>query len=166
MTTTLRYLALLLAAILLSACGDLGITGCPFCDEGGSPAPPSPPTHYEVIGYPRAWIDGSATNGSAGYRLTMHVGDTTTLYVVTAASFPQGPFDTLRTVHWTVDSLGNSTAARITVRADGGGKLMAIAPGSVSVRDGSFDGRGAACDVKDIGYDATSSVRIGWCGEG
>lgn len=49
MTPALPYLALLLTETLMLACGDLGITGSPLCDMGGSLAPAAPPTQYEVI---------------------------------------------------------------------------------------------------------------------
>jgi hypothetical protein len=56
MRNSCRLSAFMLVVPFLQGC-DLGnLTGC-YQDCGGPP----PPTQYNVIGYPRAWIDGLAS---------------------------------------------------------------------------------------------------------
>jgi len=159
MSIRLRWCVLLLAVFVLTGCNIPGIAGCGESCNGGGP-PPGP--QYVVIGYPRAWIDSLASVPNTGVRLTMHVGDTATLYVVTAASFPTAPFDTVRTVSWSIDSSSAALSARITARPDGGGSLIALAPGPVIVSDGSLGGSSAACAVDNNSYicDFVGEIRV------
>jgi len=159
MSIRLRCCVLLLAVLALTACDFPRITGCLESCSGGAP-PPAP--QYVVIGYPRAWIDSLASVPNTGVRLTMHVGDTVTLYVVTAASFPTAPFDTVRVVSWSVDSSSPTVSAQIASQQDGGGSLIALSPGSVIVSDGSLGGSSAACAVDHNSYtcDFVGEIRV------
>lgn len=158
MRNSCRLSAFMLVVPFLQGC-DLGnLTGC-YQDCGGPP----PPTQYNVIGYPRAWIDGLASPPNSGVRLTMHVGDTTTLYVVGAVTPPDYiASDTMRSVRWTIDSSGTNATASITRRNDGGGSLLALAAGSVIVNDGSYGGSGAACGMENNSYrcDFVGEIRV------
>lgn len=158
MSISPRWCVFLLAALVLTGCNLPGIAGCGESCGGGPPPAPQ----YVVIGYPRAWIDSLASVPNTGVRLTMHVGDTVTLYVVTAASFPATPFDTVRAVSWSVDSSTAALSARITAQQDGGGSLTALAPGSVIVSDGSLGGSSAACAVDRNSYvcDFVGEIRV------
>lgn len=160
MSIRLRWFLLALTAFVLTACDLPRLTGC-YESCGGDGGPPPAP-QYVVIGYPRAWIDSLASVPNTGVRLTMHVGDTVTLYVVTAASFPAAPFDTMRAVSWSVDSSSATVSAQITSQQDGGGSLTALSPGSVIVRDGSFGGSSAACAVDNNSYtcDYVGEIRV------
>src|SRR6476646_8896812 len=81
-----------------------------------------PDVHYalSVVGFPPGKVDNSAVvNG--GYRGTMHVGESVTLYLINSLGPGAPGADTIRTgMVW---ALSDSTAARIAVDAQGGGRI-------------------------------------------
>ena len=127
-TTTCKR-ALASAALVFSA--TLG--ACHLESKSGACAlgPCGPPTNQyslSLVGFPADKVDVNTVVGG-GYRGTMHVGESVTLYLVNSISAGYAPADTIRTgVVW---ALSDSTAARIAVDAQGGGRITAITVGVV-----------------------------------
>ena len=106
-----------------------------------------------MIGFPRAKLDTTANATGGGARGLLRVGDTVTFYVVSSSNFPH---DTLRTVSWSADT----TTARISVRADGGTRLMATALGRVMVHTGDIVAVWSACGTAAGVYTCTTMNEI------
>lgn len=93
------------------------------CDHG-----PGPSRSYWITGFPfRNERPYDPVRGGAVEELAP--GDSETLYLLFGWE-PIGPGDTVRAVTWAVT---DTTVARITGGADGGGTLVAVAPGEVDV---------------------------------
>jgi hypothetical protein len=142
-------ITLCLGALLLAACDPITLPCIDFegngaCGHGGGGFPP---VQGYIIGFPTTKLDTSATQPSEA-RGVLRVGDSITLYVVTASGFPNPPFDTLTNVVWYTDT----STAQISTRADGGRTLVAKAPGRLVVAPAGVDAAVWACDIVQSVY--------------
>jgi hypothetical protein len=93
-----------------------------------------------VAGFPVDHVDRNTVVNNAGYRGTIRVGETVTLYLVKNFGYGASPVDTLRQgMTW---ALSDSNAVHITALANGDGRITAVAPGTmgqVVVSGGHYD---------------------------
>ncbi len=140
---SLLRITVCLPALLLMGCQMDMFSGPAMCwDSFGCGSPPGGiggPAAF-IMGLPRAKLDTTAIATRGGARGLLHVGDTVTLYVVSATDFPN---DTLRTVGWSADT----STARISVRSDGGLTLVATALGQVTVYTGDIGAVWSSCET-------------------
>lgn len=124
--TSRRILTGALACFLptFGACKADGAQGCVI----GPCGPPAVSLGLSLVGFPPGRVDRSTVVGS-GFRGTMRIGDSVTLYLVRSLGPGSTPADTIRTgLAW---ALSDSTAARIAIDVQGGGRITAIATGKV-----------------------------------
>ena len=116
--------AALVSAATLGGCKAEITTGCVL----GPCGPPSVGNTLSLVGFPQARVDRNTVVGD-GYRGTLRVGETVTLYLVKSLGPGAPTADTIRTnVTW---ALSDSAAARVTGGPQGAGVITAIAAGSV-----------------------------------
>ena len=88
----------------------------------------SPPVAngLSIVRFPPGRVDRTAAV-TLGYRGTMRVGESFTLYLVNSFGPVAAPADTIRTgVTW---ALGDSVAARVAGDGQGGARVTGVAPG-------------------------------------
>lgn len=119
-----RLAALALAVSAVVSCHSGNSDGCLI-----GPCVLAPPAmHLSLVGFPPNGVD-RGTVVSGGYRGTLRVGESVTLYVVRSFGPGATPADTIRTdVRW---ALSDSLAASIATMPDGGGRLTGVVVGTV-----------------------------------
>ena len=112
---------------------------------------------YTLVGFPPERVDRSVRVGS-GFRGTLRVGDSVTLYLVTTYG-PGSSTDTTRTaLTW---ALSDSVAAHVAPTAQGGGRITAVALGKVgTVLASGFPYGVFACGSPSAGCDRVNEIVV------